>query len=159
MKIKAQTAILITLAIFIFGTALTSALGIWTTKSAKIPKKLNDGQQSDAYDPSDIRGSYTFSDISQLYGIPLSDLSEAFGVTEASAPDFKCKDLEGIYGASEYEIGTASVRMFAAYYLGLPYDSSEAVYLPAAAAKILTDKGKMSQVQREYLESHTAPAN
>jgi len=158
MKIKPQAAILIVLAIFISGITITSALGVWTTTSSKVPAKLKDVQYSEAYDPSDIRGSYTFSDISRLYNIPMDDLAVAFSVDLQKESDFKCKDLENIYGDSQYEIGTASVRMFAAYYLGLPYNPTEETYLPDAAAKILTEKGNMTPEQRDYLESHTIPA-
>ena len=155
MKIKPQTAILIVLAIFISGITITSALGIWATTSSKIPVKLKDAQYSQEYDPSDIRGSYTFSEISQLYNIPINDLAAAFSVDKEKAPDFKCKDLESIYADSQYEIGTASVRMFAAYYRGLPYNPTEETYLPDMAAKILAEKSKMTPEQRDYLGSHT----
>ncbi|MPL99631.1 hypothetical protein SDC9_45849 [bioreactor metagenome] len=144
--------------IFVAGIIITSAAGVWSTESTKTPAKLKDTQYSEAYDPSDIRGSYTFSEISKLYSIPLEDLSAAFGVDEEKGSDFKCKDLESIYGASQYEIGTASVRMFTAYYLGLPYNPAEETYLPDAAAKILSDKGNMTQDQRDYLEKHAVPA-
>lgn len=158
MKIKPQSAILIVLAIFISGITITSALGIWTTTSSKFPAKLKDVQYSQAYDPSDIRGSYTFSDISRLYNIPIDDLAVAFKVELKKEPDFKCKDLGVIYGDAQYEIGTASVKMFVAYYLGLPYNPTEETYLPDAAAKILTDKGNLTPEQRDYLGSHTMPA-
>ena len=155
MKVKPQAAIAVTLIVFVFGILITSAAGIWTTKMAKTPAKLRDAQFSGAYDPSDIRGSHTFSDISALYGIPLEDLAAAFGIDESAANTFKCKDLESIYGGSPNEIGTASVKMFAACYLGLPYDPTEETYLPQSAAQILTEKGAMSQAQRDYLQSHT----
>jgi len=159
MKIKPQTAILVVLAIFVSGIAITSATGIWTTQSTKIPAKLKDAQYSETYDPADIRGSYTFSDISRLYNIPPEDLSAAFGVDEEQISNFKCKDLEGIFAESPYEIGTGSVRMFTAYYLGLPYSSTEEVYLPDTAVKILTERGNLTQEQREDLESHEIPAS
>lgn len=155
MKIKPQGAILIVLAIFISGIAITSAFGIWATTSSKIPAKLEDVQYSEEYDPADIRGSYTFSEISQLYNIPIDDLAAAFSIDKEKAPDFKCKDLESIYADSQYEIGTASVRMFAAYYRGLPYTPTEETYLPDTAVKIATEKGNMTSEQRDYLGSHT----
>jgi hypothetical protein len=158
MKIKPQAAALLVLCIFIAGIAVTSALGLWRTTTSKIPAKLKDTQYAEAYDPADIRGSYTFSDISRLYGIPLEDLAAAFSVDPKAASQFQCKSLESIFGDSPYEIGTASVRMFAAYYLGLPYVPTEESYLPEAAAKILTEKGSMTPEQREDLNSHTAPA-
>jgi glutamate mutase epsilon subunit len=158
MKIKPQIAILLALIIFAAGITITSMTGLWTTISTKTPDKLEDVEFAGAYDPNDIRGSYTFFEISELYKIPLAELSEAFGVELAKAKEFKCKDLETIYADAEFEIGTASVKMFAAYYLGLPYEPSEEVYLTEIAAQILVDKGNMTQEQLDYLESHTIPA-
>lgn len=150
---------MLALAIFLAGIVITSAAGIWTTKSSKTPAKLQDAQYADTYDPADIRGSYTFSDISRLYRIPLEDLSAAFGVQDSQAPDFKCKDLESIYADSQYEVGTASVQMFTAYYLGLPYTPTEETYLTVTATEILAQKGSMTGEQQEYLDSHTIPAD
>lgn len=155
MKLKPQTAILAALAIFISGIFLTSAAGLWNTQSTKIPARLDIQQYSGAYDPADIRGSYTFSEISSLYQIPLSDLAAAFGVGEQDASGFKCKDLETIYADSAYEIGTGSVRMFTAFYLGLPYEPTEEDYLPEPAAEILSERGSMTQEQQDYLQTHT----
>ena len=158
MKIKPQIAIGITLAIFVLGIISTSVTGLWTTTSTKTPDKLNEPAYSDSYDPADIRGSYTFFEISNLYSVPLEDLATAFGVDAAGATSFKSKDLESIYAESEYEIGTNSIKMFVAFYLGLPFDTAEETYLPNAAAMILTEKGNMTQEQRDYLKSHTIPA-
>ena len=145
MKIKPQSAILIVLAIFISGITLASALGIWKTTAAKTPAKLKDPQYSESYNPSDIRGSYTFSDISRLYNIPIQDLAAAFSIDQKNAADFKCKDLESIYEGSQYEIGTTSVKMFTSYYLGLPYHATEETYLPSAAGKNSYREGQYDQ--------------
>jgi len=155
MKIKPQIAILLALIIFAAGITITSMTGLWTTVSTKTPNKLEDVEFAGAYDPNDIRGSYTFFEISELYKIPLAELSEAFGVDVAKAKEFKCKDLETIYADAEFEIGTASVKMFTAFYLGLPYEASEETYLTDTAAEILVAKGNMKQEQIIYLESHT----
>lgn len=155
MKIKPQIAILLALIIFAAGITITSMTGLWTTVSTKTPDKLKDVEFAGAYDPNDIRGSYTFFEISELYKIPLADLTEAFGVEIEKAKTFKCKDLETIYKGLEFEIGTASVKMFAAYYLGLPYEAKEDTYLTDVAAKILLENGKMTKEQLTYLEGHT----
>lgn len=157
MKIKPQMAVIITMAVFIIGIGITSVLGLWKTETTKVPVKFKEQQLSDQYNPADIRGSYTFADISRLFQIPQDDLFTAFGVDAAKTPDFKCKDLESIYAGAAYEIGTSSVRMFTAYYLGLPYDPTEETYLPETAAKILQEKGNMSDSQGEYLEKHIVP--
>lgn len=158
MRIKPIYAIIIVLGIFIAGIFVTSVTGLWSTKSTKVPSKLDDVQYSQSYDPADIRGSYTFSEISSLYGIQLEDLAAAFGISEGEAAAFKCKDLETISEESAYEIGTGSVRLFTAYYLGLPYTPTEETYLSETAAQILKEKGGMTQEQSDYLEGHTVPA-
>lgn len=157
MKLKPLTVILAALAIFVSGILITSAAGLWNTQSSKIPAKLDIPQYEGEYDPADIRGSYTFSEISGLFQIPLSDLAAAFGVGEQDAPAFKCKDLETIYGDSAYEIGTGSVRLFTAFYLGLPYDLTGDTFLTEAAAEILEERGSMTETQRDYLQTHTVP--
>ncbi len=156
MKIKPQLAIVITLIICVAGIAVTSALGLYNTKTTKTPSKLDQAGYTDQNDPSDIRGSYTFSDISSLYSVPLEDLSAAFGQSFKTAAALKCKDLETLYAGSPEEIGTASMRMFVAFYLGLPYDLAGETYLPDSAASILREKGAMTPDQGSYLNTHTA---
>lgn len=107
------------------------------------------------YDPDDIKGSYTFLEISNLYKIPIPDLAAAFMVEESAAKEFKCKDLEGIFSTAPNEIGTASVRLFVSLYYGLNYKSTEEIYLPESAMGILKQHGRMTPDQLLYLESHT----
>ena len=119
MKVKPQTTILVSIVIVLAGIVLTSTLGLWTTQSTKVPQKFRQGENSGRYNPADIRGSYTFSEISNLFNIPIEDLAAAFSVGEGKVTDFKCKDLEAIFVDSPNEIGAGSVRMFVAFYLGL----------------------------------------
>lgn len=180
MGIKSNTTLIISTIIVITGIVTTNALGIWTTVSTKIPKKLSTEQASQListnnsrsddstttsstednkpileYDPADIKGSYTFLEISKLYLIPIGNLASAFNVDENIAETFKCKDLEGIFADASNEIGTASVRMFVSYYYGLDYESAEEVYLPDSAVTILKTNSKITQTQLVYLETHT----
>jgi len=157
MKIKAGTAIFTTLFIFLIGIAAASAFGIWSTVSSKVPVKFKDAAHAEAYNPADIRGSYTFADISRLYEVPMSDLTSAFSLEAEDASRFKCKDLEARFKGGQYEIGTASVRMFVACYYGLPFSPTEETYLTDRAVKILEDQGNLSDEQRKYLKTHTVP--
>ena len=159
MKLKPQTTILIVLLLFAVGIAITSVTGLWNTKAEKEPAKLSAAEYSGSYDPADIRGSYTFSQISEFFQIPIEDLSAAFCVPQAQASGFKCKDLETIYEGSEYEIGTGSVRLFTAYYLGLPYTPSEETYVTQTAAELLEKAGNMTDEQRAYVNAHAIPAS
>jgi hypothetical protein len=151
MKIKPQTAFIITLLIFVLGIATTSAMGLFNTKSAKIRGKIDTAGYTDSYDPGGIKGSYTFSDISNLYNVPLEDLSVAFGFSDAS---MKVSQLKTIYEVSSVEIGPASVKLFVAYYLGLPYEPAEEAWLPGKAAELLLNKGILTAEQTDYVQTH-----
>lgn len=155
MKIKPQTTIIISICIVLAGIIFTIASGLWVTQSTKIPDKLEQSGFSQKNDPADIRGSYTFSEISKLFNVPLEDLASAFLVEEGNAGEFKCKDLEKNYADAPNEIGTGSVRMFVAFYQGLPYDLSGSTYVTDRAAEILKQKSSITSDQLSYLESHT----
>lgn len=156
-KIKPQIAILLTLVIFVGGIVLTSVTGLWQTQSDKTPKKLTEVEGGQSYDPADIRGSFTFGEISSLYGVPLEDLAQAFGVEQKAAESFLCKDLETVNENPNYEVGTASMRLFVAYYLGLPYETTEATYLSQAAIEIIRENGSPTESQLADLENHVIP--
>jgi len=53
------------------------------------------------------------------------------------------------------EIGTASVRLFVAFYKNLPFDLSTDIYLPEGATALLKQQ-KLTPEQSAYLETHTA---
>jgi len=156
MRIKPQTSILIVLGIFISGIVLASVFGVWNTQTTKTPSTLSE-EYAGEYDPADIRGSYTFDEISSLYDIPLTDLSAAFGLDKAKAASLQCKELGTVFADSPNEIGVSSVRMFVAYYLNLPYTPTEETYLTDMAAQILKDKSDLTKSQLEYLENHIVP--
>lgn len=164
MKLKPQTAILLSIFFVLAGIAITWATGLWHTDSDKIPRKLEAEPVSsqaghEQYDPADIRGSYTFGEISDLYGIPLNDLVAAFQIVDDQAAAFQVKSLEKQFPDAEKEIGTASVRMFAALYLGLDYPLTEETYLPDTAATVLGKVGRMTAEQVSYISSHSAALN
>lgn len=181
MKLKPQTAIFASIVIAVIGIVLSMVLGLWNTESTKVPRRLQqienttgqgsgtnqgagqnqstspkpgDSQSQVQYDPMDIRGSYKFSEISDLFKIPVSDLASAFYIKE-NAESFACKDLEKIYADAPNEIGTGSVKLFVALYVNVPVDLTEETYLPEAAVQILKAKGTLSAEQIAYLEKHT----
>ena len=59
-----------------------------------------------------------------------------------------------MYAGSAQEVGTASVRLFVAFYLGLPFDLSTDIYLPESAAAILGERS-LTPEQAAYLAAHT----
>lgn len=156
MKIKSgHLAILIV--ILIFGSVgITSALDLWKTKNDKSPAEYTQGEFAGQADPADIRGSYSFADISKSFGIPIEDLGKAFGVKDPSDyAAFKCKDLESIYAdlkAQGKEVGTPSVRYFVALYKDLPITLAEEPYLPQTAIEILKEKASLTPEEIRKLE-------
>lgn len=157
MRLNSKT-LAITILILVFGgIGLSNILGLWQTESSKVPAKYTSSDLKDQYNPADIRGSYSLKDISISFNIPMEDLSKAFNI-EKNIDSFKVKDLEVLYKdlkEKNIEIGTASVRYFVALYLNLPFDLSEEVYLPKAAADILEAKIKLSEKDKTYIKNHT----
>ena len=158
MKIKPQTAVIASILFVVAGILGSIALGWWQTESTKVPQRLEAvtaAGEEGAYDPADIRGSYTLNEISSLFMIPLEDLAAAFAIEQGKASEFKVKDLETIYTDPASEVGTSSMRLFVAWYKGLPYELKEDSFLPAPAAEILRDKANLTPEQEEYLNTHT----
>jgi hypothetical protein len=158
MKIKPQTTVFISIFLVLAGILGSWALGWWQTESEKVPQRLESLSETEvagAYDPADIRGSYTFEEISRFYGVPLEDLADAFTVERDRAAGFKVKDFETLFPDPESEVGTSSMKLFVAWYKGLPYELSEDSFLPAPAAAILREKAELSEEQLAYLDAHT----
>lgn len=138
------------------GIALSSAMGWWATESKKEPAAFTEGEFAGLANPADIRGSYTFGDIANSFEVTPETLAQAFGVITDDAATFAVKDLEVLYLDSGYEIGTNSVRMFVAFYTGLPFDlTAEETVMPKPAVDILLAKGNLTSEQTAYLETHT----
>lgn len=146
--------------VIVFGGISLSAIpGWWRTESSKIPQEFSSGEFSGTYNPADIRGSYTFGDVSNLFNIPLVDFQNAFLLTETDPSLVKLKDLEGLFAeasANGMEIGTGSVQLFVAYYLGLPFVTDEE-YLPSSAVDVLKQKGNLTAEELTYLDGHSVP--
>lgn len=138
------------------GIGMTKSLGIWTTESDKVPNKISSGSSEGSYDPFDIRGSYTFEEVSTLFGIDLSYLAEAFQLgSPESASSMKTKDLETIFEQSEEEVGNSSVQVFVALMKNIDLDGSEA-YLPVSAVNVLLTYGpKLDVTALAYIDTHT----
>lgn len=156
MKIN-QIIVGITAVAVLLGTVfVTTQTGLWKTTSTKVPDTIDSGDFQGQYDPADIRGSYTFGEISDLFDIPVEDLASAFVLDTQNASILKCKDLESMYTIEEdKEVGTASVRLFVALYKGLPITLTDTVYLPQSAEAILVQAGKMTEEQAQFVASHT----
>ncbi len=138
------------------GISFSSMMGWWVTESTKEPATFTEGEFAGLANPADIRGSYTFGDIANSFDVTPDTLAQAFGVSTTDPAAFAVKDLEVIYLESGYEIGTNSVRMFVAFYTGLPFDLTvEETVMPQTATDILLATGSLTPEQVAYLETHS----
>ena len=156
MKLTSKPLAFAILVILFGGIMATTAMNWWKTESSKVPAVYAEGGLAGEYNPADIRGSYTFGEVSELFDIPLTDLGAAFQIPAGTdTASFELKSLETLYAGLPQEIGTSSVRLFTALYKGLPYDLSDDTYLLPQAVEILQRQGQLSTEQQEYLASHT----
>ncbi|HSO10976.1 MAG TPA: hypothetical protein VLT51_01280, partial [Anaerolineales bacterium] len=137
------------------GIAVSSALGWWETESTKEPATFTEGEFAGQANPADIRGSYTFGDIANSFDVTPEILAQAFQVSTDDPASFAVKGLEAMYLDSGYEIGTDSVRLFVAYYLGLPFDTTDQeIYLPRPVMDILLEKADLTPEQLTYIQTY-----
>ncbi len=167
MKIKSWHMGLIVLIVIFGGIGGTMAFNLWKTEGggggqgsgdSRVPVTFQVGEFAGEYNPADIRGSYSFGHISELFEIPLAELGIAFGLGAIeNISNFKCKDLEAAYANLEgdVEIGTGSVKVFVALYTGLPYTLSDDEYLPQSAVELLKAKANLTEDQVAFLDTHS----
>jgi hypothetical protein len=156
MKITAKWLAGITFIVIFGGIGITTLLGWWQTESTKVPEKYVEVEYAEEYNPADIRGSYSFGDVSRIFEIPLEDLKVAFALPFDDISGLGLNQLEGLFEEAAnngMEIGTSSVQLFTAYYKGLPFDAMDE-YLPAPALDILLANTTLSDEQMAYLETH-----
>jgi hypothetical protein len=156
MILQSKTLAALVVAILFGGILISANLGWWQTESSKVAAKFSEGEFAGQANPADIRGSYTFGDVEKNFGVPATLLGQAFNVVDQPAA-FQVKNLEAMAVEGEVEIGTASVRLFVAFYNNLPIDLSAETYLPQAAVALLSDRN-LSAEQLAYLQTHTAGA-
>ncbi len=161
MKIKAGTAVIATLLIGTIGIVSSMGLGYWKgDDSEKTPAKFAGLAEFEGqFRADDIRGSYSFGDISNLYGVPIESLAKAFHVEPGKASGFLMKNLGTLFPDGEAEVGTGSVKMFVAFYLGQPYDLGDSTtFVTVEGAEIIRAEGKPTAEQLAYLETHVLGA-
>jgi len=164
MKIKTWHMGLIVLIVIFGGIGGTMAFNLWNTEGgqgiggSRVPVTFQVGEFAGEYNPADIRGSYSFGYICELFEIPLTELGTAFslGAIENLA-NFRCKDLKATYANLEedVEIGTGSVKVFVALYTGLPITLSDDEHLPQSAVEILKAKAILTEDQVAFLDTHS----
>ena len=155
MKLQSKTLAIIIVVTLFGGILFSNSMGWWLTESSKEVALITEGEFAGLPNPEDIRGSYSFGDIENNFAIPADLMAQAFVVQTNDAASFQVKNLEDQYADGEVEIGTASVRLFVAFYANLPIDLSlEESYLPLQAAAILKEKS-LTEDQLAYLDMHT----
>ena len=158
MTLTSKPLAVIVILILFGGILFSTAMGWCQTESGKVVATFEDGEFAGQSNPADIRGSYTFGDVEKNFAVPAAVLAQAFSVQDENAAAFTIKNLETLYANSETEIGTSSVRLFVAFYTGLPFDLTSEIYLPEQAAQALADR-ELSPERRSYLESHLVPGS
>jgi len=154
MTLTSKPLAVIVLVILFGGILFSSAMGWWLTESTKEAATFTGGEFAGLPNPADIRGSYTFGDVEKNFDVPAATLAQAFSVTTDDPSSFGVKDLETIYADQEFEIGTASVRLFVALYTGLPYEIVDDLYLPKRAVEMLKSHVTLTPEQVTYLDAH-----
>jgi hypothetical protein len=154
MKVNSKHLAFLTFVFFILGIGGTMISNYWNTETVKIPARYKEGTFAGDYDPSDIRGSYTFDDVNKSFNLPVIDLANSFGFGNSeNKSQIKAKDIEGTYGEMETgELGTDSVRWFVALYSAKPFTPGEDTLMPQAAIDILKSKGKLNPEQEAKLQ-------
>ena len=159
MKIKSIILAIVIPVVILGGMALTNALDLADSETDRVPVKFETGEAAGEYNPEDIRGSYTFDDVSTLFEVPAEELRTAFGLPQdVNLAVFRTGDLETAYAdqlAEGQEMGNSSVQLFVALYNGLPYPLTEDNYLPVAAVEMLKAHAELQPEALAYLETHT----
>ena len=159
MKIKSIILAVVIPVVILGGMALTNALDLAESETDREPVKFETGEAAGEYNPEDIRGSYTFDDVSRLFEIPVEELRAAFGLPEGvNLSVFRTGDLEAVYEdqlAEDQDMGNSAVQLFVALYKDLPYPMTEENYLPQAAVDILKSHSELDAETLAYLEQHT----
>jgi hypothetical protein len=155
MRIRTTLLAFILITVIFTGIATTMALDIWTTTSDKIPVTYKEGEYAGQYNPEDIRGSYSFDDVSRLFEVDLAVLLDAFGIApETEGTEILNKNLETLYEDLEVEIGNGSVQLFVAMYRNLPLVPEDTYLLSRAVDIILEENKALTEAQKAYLETH-----
>jgi hypothetical protein len=158
MAIKSTSLGFLIFVTLIGGMFLGSALDLFNMESARSQFNQQSQLSPPELTPEDIRGSHRLGEISAGFDIPLELLKQAFLLPdEIDASNFRCGDLEALYAdlGDDIEIGTGSVKLFAAFYSGEPYAMDDEDYLLSDAVEILLSTGTLTEEQLQYLQTHT----
>lgn len=157
MKLRSPQLAVISIVFVFVGIFITMLAGWWQSESSKVPATYTSGEYAGEYNPADIRGSYSFDDISSAFEVPIDVLVQAFGFEEYENPaEMRVKTFEDIYGVIDgKEIGTDSMRFFVALYLSRPYTPEVDTGLPRRAIEFLVGEEKITEEEAaEYRKKY-----
>lgn len=162
MKLKSTVVVILIVVMFFGVIALTKVTGSWSVEggsgngNGNTPNRLNIESTDGSYAPGDIRGSFTYEDVSNLFGIPMEDLIKAYQLPEgANAALYRVNFLESVFEDTDYEMGTSAMELFVSLYTGLPYETDEEPDFLASAVAVLQAQGNLTPEQEAYLAEHT----
>lgn len=145
--LSGKTVGLLTLILFFSAIGTSFAFGWWQTVSSRVPRLIAEGELAGEYDPSDIRGSYTFADIEKHFGVSSQFLAQAFAMQTDNPSGIAAKDIEPTFGelpdGNELELGTDSVRYMVSLFLGFPHTPEESTGLPNPGLEMLLEQGRI----------------
>jgi len=122
------------------------------------PIKFTTGEFKGQYNPADIRGAHTITDIANYYDIPVSVLCEAFHIPVEKAENVQNKYYKYIFeglAVNEKNIGNGSMVVFVSMYKGIPFDVHEPEYLLEPAVSILKSARQLTSDEIDYLEKYS----
>lgn len=155
MRIGIKQLAVAVILFMLVGIYSASWMGLWSTTNSKTPAKYEAGSEAAGqYRPDDIRGSHTFGEVAELYGVDVEVLRKAFEIpSDVDMKVYQLKNLETVYADSPIEIGTGSVRTFVALYQDLPYELTEEALPLGAAMMLLEHDNGLSDEEKVYLEA------
>lgn len=154
MRIKSMMVACLSAVIVFGGIFIANSMGFWQTESTKEPLKFAEGEFEGMPMPDDIRGSYSFKDIENAFGVDANIIAQAFNIQTEDPGSVKAKNIEEIYGdlGENVEIGTGAVKKFISLYTGLPYEGED--YLPISAIDVLKANGKLNDDMEASLDGY-----
>lgn len=175
MKISSLVIVIIVVVVLVGGIIVTNLLNLWDKPPidvSQIPATTPAGDNcteaaakpdfNTPYQPAEIRGTYTFVEISMMFNVPLDDLGTGFAITsEPNWQNLKARELKAIYTnlPPNVKLETESVRAFISLYTGKEYNYSTSAYLLQPAVDILKQKAELTSEQLAYLDSHIYTPN
>jgi hypothetical protein len=177
MKLNSRILAIIVLIVIASGVGMAFAMNLWKPKtddallasmetmaaleaasSNSTAAPVIDVTIPTQYNPSDIKGTNTFKEISAMFYIPVRDLGTSFGLTSiTNYADMRARELKTVYTnlPRGITLETESVRIFVAIYKSKPYTYSNTAYLPKPAVALLKERIKLTPEQVAYMDSHT----